>query len=35
MELEIHCPVHGFSETLSLPDGYKDFDGEVVCPIGQ
>ncbi len=32
MELEIHCPIHGTSETLELPDHYKDFEGEVVCP---
>ena len=32
MELEIHCPIHRISETLNLPDSFKDFDGEVVCP---
>ncbi len=31
-ELEIQCPLHGAIETLELPDGYKDFEGEVVCP---
>jgi len=33
MEIEIHCPVHGNTEILDLPDGYKDFEGEVKCPV--
>jgi len=32
MQLEIQCPVHGEIETLELPDGYKDFEGDVMCP---
>jgi len=31
-QIEIHCPMHGKIEILELPDGYKDFEGEVVCP---
>ena len=31
-KVEIHCPFHGVFETLELPDSYKDFEGEVVCP---
>jgi len=31
-EIEIQCPVHGAIEVIELPDGYKDFEGEVVCP---
>jgi len=33
MQLEILCPLHGGIETLELPDGYKDFEGEVLCPV--
>jgi len=33
MQLEIQCPQHGEIETLELPDSYKDFEGEVLCPI--
>jgi len=33
MQLEIHCPTHGEIEVLELPDGYKDFEGEVLCPV--
>jgi len=32
LQIEIHCPVHGEIEILELPDGYKDFEGEVKCP---
>ena len=32
MQLEIQCPLHGVIETLDLPDGYKNFEGEVLCP---
>jgi len=32
MQLEIQCPLHGEIETLELPDSYKDFEGEVLCP---
>jgi len=32
MKLEIKCPLHGETETLDLPDSYKDFEGEVLCP---
>jgi len=33
MQLEIMCPTHGNIETLELPDSYKDFEGEVPCPV--
>jgi len=33
MQLEIQCPSHGKIETLELPDSYKDFEGEVLCPV--
>jgi len=33
MQLEIQCPTHGEIETLELPDSYKDFEGEVLCPV--
>jgi len=33
MQLEITCPTHGNIETLELPDSYKDFEGEVLCPV--
>jgi len=33
MQLEIQCPLHGEIETLELPDSYKDFEGEVLCPV--
>jgi len=32
MQIEIQCPTHGEIETLELPDSYKDFHGEVLCP---
>jgi len=32
MQLEIQCPLHGKIETLDLPDSYKNFEGEVLCP---
>jgi len=37
IKLEIHCPVHGKTETIELPDSYlgpgdrNSFDGEVLC----
>lgn len=31
MKIEIHCPHHGETESLELPDSYKHFDGEVRC----
>jgi len=33
VQLEIQCPTHGKIETLDLPDSYKDFEGEVLCPV--
>jgi len=33
MKIEIHCPVHGETEILDLPDGYETFEGEVKCPV--
>jgi len=33
LQLEIQCPTHGEIETLELPDSYKDFEGEVLCPV--
>lgn len=35
-EIEIHCPIHGVTEKLELPDGYFNFEGEVRCasPVG-
>jgi len=33
LQLEIQCPLHGEIETLELPDSYKDFEGEVLCPV--
>jgi len=32
MQIEIQCPLHGKIETLELPDSYKDFHGEALCP---
>lgn len=32
MQIEYQCPTHGEIETLELPDSYKDFHGEVLCP---
>ena len=34
MQIEYHCPYHGEIETLELPDGYYNFEGEVRCPSG-
>ena len=31
MEIEIQCPVHGAIEKIELPDGYREFVGEIAC----
>ena len=29
--IEIHCPWHGETESIELPDGYFNFEGEIKC----
>ena len=31
-KIEVHCPYHGTSESLEVPDEYYNFEGEVACP---
>lgn len=31
MKIEIHCPYHGKTEEIELPDGYETFEGEIKC----
>ena len=35
MKIEIHCPMHGKTEEIELPDGYFNFEGEIKCGSGE
>jgi hypothetical protein len=28
-KIEIHCPFHGQTEEIQIPDGYYNFEGEM------